>query len=368
MLNTDELIRRLDEQHATVMQSMSKNSDRLERLETRGLDLEQKLSGRRGSLGADQPQSLGAAVAASAELKTFQAQGRGLIKITVANAITSATGSAGALIAPDVRPEVVTMPRRPLRVRQLLQPGNTASNLVQFARQTVRTLNARPVTEGALKPESVIEYEQDEAKVRTIAHWVPASRQAIDDASQLQSLIDSDLRYGLDVEEEDQFLFGDGTGENLFGIVPQATAFAPPFVVDLPNDLDTILMAIAQVQLAGLPASGAVVNDMDWKRMQAIKDDSGQYFGAGPFGAAGNYAWQIPVVDSPAMPQGEFLVGAFALGAQVFDRMETEVLLSTEDRDNFVRNMVTVRAEKRLALAVKRPQAFVAGAFLGHTG
>ncbi|ELR5846176.1 phage major capsid protein, partial [Salmonella enterica] len=65
--------------------------------------------------------------------------------------------------------------------------------------------------------------------------------------------------------------------------------------------------------------------------------------------------------ETQAMTQNNFLTGAFSMAAQIFDRMEIEVLLSTENEDDFVKNMVTIRAEERLAMTVYRPEAFVTG-------
>jgi HK97 family phage major capsid protein len=179
----------------------------------------------------------------------------------------------------------------------------------------------------------------------------------------LRSTIDSEMTYGLQLAEEAQILFGDGSGQNLHGIVPQATAFSAPFAVEDQNRLDELLLAIAQVQQALLPATGIVLNDLDWFRMLATKDSQGRYIGDGPFGAQIAVAWTLPVSATPSMPAGEFLVGAFADGAQIFDRETVEVLISNEDADNFRKNLVTILAEERLALAVKRPQAFVYGTF-----
>ena len=63
------------------------------------------------------------------------------------------------------------------------------------------------------------------------------------------------------------------------------------------------------------------------------------------------------------MQPGTFLVGAFGIGAQLYDRMTMEILASTEDGSNFRQNLVTIRGERRVALAVKRPQAFITGTF-----
>ena len=71
--------------------------------------------------------------------------------------------------------------------------------------------------------------------------------------------------------------------------------------------------------------------------------------------------WGLPVAEADAMPAGSFLTGAFGLAAQIFDRMEADVMISTEDQDNFVRNMVTILGEERLALVVRRPAALIYG-------
>jgi HK97 family phage major capsid protein len=313
--------------------------------------------------------SLGNQVSESDQLKGWIANGaRGSVKINVKD-VTTASGSAGALIPVDNRQgDVVTLPRQRLTIRNLIAPGRTTSGLVSYPRQTGFTNNAGVVSEGATKPESEIAYTDEEAPVRTIAHWIHVSRQAMDDAPALSSLIDSDLRYGLALAEEEELLNGDGSGQHLDGLIANAAAFSPPFVISGPTMLDTILLAIAQSELAKIPATGIVVNDMDWRQMQSIKDSEGRYIGGGPFSQTPPTLWNLPVVATPAMAQDDFLVGNFNMAAQIFDRMDVEVLISSEDRSNFVENKLTVRAEQRLALAIKRPDALVYGDFGNISG
>jgi HK97 family phage major capsid protein len=364
MLSSAELAELVQQQHTAVMAAFQRGETRTGELDGRLRSIEQRMGRREGGDPAA-PRTWGGEVVASADYASFIGSGaRGSTRIKLPRAaITSAPNSAGAMIAPDRQSDVVVLPRRRLTVRQLLQPGQTASNLVQFTKQTLRSNQARPVTEGASKPESNYEFELAEAPVRTLAHWVPITRQAMDDAPQLQAVIDGELRYGLETIEETQILLGDGTGQNLHGLIPQATPYAPQFPVTGEQELDTILMAIAQAETSNVPATGIVLNDLDWRKMQALKDGEDRYLGAGPFGAVAPMLWNLPVVATPAMPAGEFLVGAFAIAAQIIDRAEIEVLLSSEDRDNFIKNMLTARAEERVALAVKIPQALVTGEF-----
>jgi HK97 family phage major capsid protein len=362
MTTTEELIRVVNANHQAIVAQADRTSNKLDELYERVRETDQKFESRRG-YGEQPTQSLGAEIVASDGYRAFVGQmgGRGSVKIPLKAALTSSSGSAGALIRPDRQSEVVTLPHQKLSVRDLLAPGRTASGVVEYTRVTGFTNSAAAVSEGAEKPESSLTFELVETTVKTIAHWIPVSRQAMDDAAQLQSLLDSEMRYGLRLAEEEQLLFGSGFGPNLNGLAIQATAYSAPFSVESETMLDTLLLAIAQAQQTKLPATGIIVNDLDWKRMQAIKDGEGRYVGGGPFGAQPNVAWTLPVVDTPSMPEGSFLVGAFAMAAQIFDRMDPEVLISSEDRDNFIKNMLTVRAEERLALAVKRPQALIYG-------
>ena len=118
-----------------------------------------------------------------------------------------------------------------------------------------------------------------------------------------------------------------------------------------------------QASLALFPANGIVIHPTEWARIELTKTSDGAYLFANPQGVAGPTLWGLPVVATQAMSGDDFLVGAFNMAATIWDRMDTEVLISSEDRDNFVKNMLTVRAEKRLGLAVYRPEALIYGDF-----
>jgi HK97 family phage major capsid protein len=336
-------------------------------------EIEQKIARRTGAGGPAAVRTWGQALVESEQFRsligTASQRGRAQIQLKhdrsdfeTKTVSSLTTGNAGSLVVPEFITDPVMLPRRVPTVRSLLAPGTTTSNTIYFVQQTARQLNAATVAEGATKPESDLTFAQATAPVRTIAHWMRASRQMLDDAAQLQSAVDGELRYGLMLEEEAQLLAGDGTGQNLLGLLPQATAFSAPWTATGDTAADTLLQAIAQSEIAMLPATGVVMNVSDWRRLIGLKDGMGRYLSNGPFGPAQpRLLWDLPLVPSLAMPAGHFLVGNFTVAAQIFDRMEVEVLLSTEDQDNFVKNLVTIRAEERLALAVKQPLALVYG-------
>jgi HK97 family phage major capsid protein len=364
LLQVKSEIVRIGDEHKNTL---ANHTERLNELSDRQRDVEQNIASRnfRGRGGANDADSLGERVINSAEYTAFGgSNARGKFSVRIKQAITSLSTSAGGMISPDHRPDVIALPRRRLTVRALLAPGNTNSNNVQYARQTTRTNNATVVTEGAKKPESAYAWTQADAPVRTIAHFVKASRQAMDDAPLLASTIDGELRYGLDLTEESQLLLGSGTGQNIFGIIPQATAYDTSRNGTGDTAFDTLAHAIAQAETALLPATGIVMNIDDLEALKLIKDGEGRYIGGGPFGPPITMVWGRPVVGTPVVTSGKFLVGAFLDGAQIFDRLEAEVLVSTENEDDFVKNLITVRAEERLALAVKRPTAFIYGDLL----
>lgn len=295
-----------------------------------------------------------------------QASPRGRVDMTFNAAITSLTtdadGSAGDLTQPYRVPGIVSRPDRELHMRDLITPGRTDTGIVEFVQETGFTNAAATVAEGAQKPESSLKYDLKNTSAKVIAHWIKASRQILSDAPQLASIIEGRLLYGLKFVEDAQILKGDGTGQNLLGIIPQATAYANSGVtVTAEQQMDKVRLAMLQVQLAEYPASGVVLNPIDWAVIETLKDSEGRYIIGDPQGTADKRLWGLPVVTTQAIDPDKFLVGAFKLGAQLFDRWLARVEVATENQDDFIKNMVTILAEERLALAVYRPEAFVYG-------
>lgn len=323
-----------------------------------------------GAGGDVQHQSLGAQFVNSDEVKAFlgKTTPRGRVDMTVQAAITSVTtdtdGAAGDLVQITRLAGVQALPQRRMTVRDLLTPGRMDGSALEYVKETGFTNNAGMVAETTKKPESTMKFDLVSTTAKVIAHYMKASRQILSDSSQLASLIDGRLRYGLAFKEEQQLLNGDGTGQNLLGIIPQATAFSAPFdPAGTETNIDNIRLAFLQAELAEFPSTGVVMNPIDWARIELTKDTTGRYIIGNPQGVIGATLWNRPVVTTQAIAVDKFLAGAFKLGAQIFDRWQARVEVATENEDDFVKNMVTILAEERLALAVYRPEAFVYGDF-----
>lgn len=325
-----------------------------------------------GAAGGGQAaaQSVGEQVTASEEYQAFATNPRGTFRMGVQAAIGSGGNSAGDLIVPDRVPGVVAPGLRRLTIRDLLNWGRTVSNSIEFVRELQFTNNAAPVSENPTngKPQSNITFEADSAPVVTVAHFIHASKQILADVAMLQSYIDGRLRYGLKLVEEEQLLKGSGTGLNIDGIYTQATNFVNPGVtVQAETRIDRLRLALLQVELSEYWADGIVLSPLDWAAIELTKTADNAYLFSNPRAQTLPGLWGRNVVPTQAMDAGDFLVGAFGggLAVQGWDREDANVVISLEDRDNFIKNMATIRAEERLALTVYRPSAFVKGGFDG---
>lgn len=282
------------------------------------------------------------------------------IKATITSATTDANGSAGDLVTPQ-RDTLLNMPRRRLTIRNLLNVVQVTSGSVEYPQQTGRVNNAGMVAEAAAKPQSDLKFDMKTTPIRTIAHWVKASKQILEDAPQLRDLIDGELRYGLSLVEEAQLLNGDGTGQNLNGMIPQATPFTAPITISAANEIDNIGLAILQASLTNIPPDGIVLHPSDWWRMRLTKNADGEYILGKPGDIVQPSLFGLPVVPTEAMTVDKFLVGAF--NAQtLYDRWAARVEVGFEN-DDFTRNLVTILGEERIGFAAKRPEALIYGDF-----
>jgi HK97 family phage major capsid protein len=270
------------------------------------------------------------------------------------------------------RDPIVIPPMRTKRVRDLFPVRTTNAQVIEYFRMTGFTNNAAAVaqrnndnTNFGIKPQSSFTFVGEQAPVRTIAHWEAAHRNVLADEPQLRSIIDNELMYGLRLQEDAQILAGDGTGENLQGVLTttgiQTYDWSDGATLPVADTkVDAIRRAATLSFLAYYEPTGVVLHPNDWEDMELAKDDNGQYLVAVSVALGGEpKLWRIPVVETPAMTEGTALVGAFGTGAQLYDREQASIRISEQHSDFFVRNAIVILAEQRLALAVKRPEAFV---------
>lgn len=332
-------------------------------------DLEQKMA-RGGGNDREGAKSIGQQFVESEGFKGFEATGfsksaRGgdlQIKATLTSATTDAAGSVGDAVNQTRLPGILPLPQRRMTVRDLLSQGRMDGSTLEYVKETGFTNSAAPVAEGSAKPESDLKFDLVTTSAKVIAHWMKASKQILGDVSQLRSVIDERLLYGLAYAEEQQLLNGSGTGQNLLGIIPQASAYAAPITIAGATSIDQMRLAMLQAALAEYPATGHVMNPIDWAFIETLKDSQGRYIIGNPQGTASPTLWSLPVVTTQAIAVDKFLTGAFKLGAQVFDRWDARVETGYVN-DDFTKNLVTILAEERLALAVYRPEAFIYGDF-----
>ncbi|MCK4957745.1 MAG: phage major capsid protein [Planctomycetes bacterium] len=294
--------------------------------------------------------------------------------------ITSLSTSAGPLIRPDRDPEVYRNPNRPTRIKDLIPSIPTASGSVEVMRQLVFTNAAAPQGtvagqgggEFVAKAQSNITWSLETYTVKTIAHWLPASRQALKDAPMLQGLIDTDLTYGLELENDEQLLFGDGTGQNVTGImvdtdVPTVGEIAVGTAVGdrAAAMIDHIRSAITNCQTNEYyNMTGVVLNPVDWETLETAKATDGHYLMIQfPSQGAEEVIWRVPVVVTNAMTVDNFVVGDWTMGAKVYENEDVTIRVSESHADYFVKNGVAILAEERYAMAVTRPFAFTKGLF-----
>ncbi|MDA8522316.1 phage major capsid protein [Acidovorax sp. NCPPB 4044] len=355
-----------------AVQKVDKVEKSLDKINAEVAELAKKATGLLGDAG-NQRKSLGQLAAASDAARNYKG---GTVELcTMAGplfakaALTSGAASAGAFIQPERLPGLITAPDTPPTVRDLFMSVSVASGSIEWVREKLFTNNAGPQNgEGAAKPESAITFEKKSTPVETIAHWIPISRQVLADVPQLQGLVDGRLRQGLKMKEDLQLLLGDGTNGNLLGLIPQSTVYSsagmPAVANGMPGytKIDHMRWAFLQVARAQYPATFSVLSLEDWAVIQMMKTSEGAYIFGTPTDGAAPRIWGKTVVESHNLAANNFLAGS-AFAATVYDREEVSVRVAEQHADFFIKNMVAMLCEERLALTVERPQAMVAGVF-----
>jgi HK97 family phage major capsid protein len=288
--------------------------------------------------------------------------------------------SAGAFVVNERTDIVEFLGRKPLTLRNLVSNRRTTSDTVEFVQESSHTNAAAPVAEatsaaartaaantstgavtftnasgGGYKPEGSWAFAVVQANVKTIAEWVPVTKRALADVAQLEGLINDQLSADVAEAEENQLLNGDGSGENFTGIANTSGIQTQAFATDI---FTSVRKGITKLRTVGrVNPTAILMNPADAESVDLTKDGNNQYYYGGPQALGQRTLWGVPVIESESQTAGFATLGDFTK-AVVWDREQTTVTMTDSHSDFFVRNLVAVLAEERLAFGVTRPTAF----------
>jgi HK97 family phage major capsid protein len=290
--------------------------------------------------------------------------------------ITGQTSNAGgSLLVPEQIAGIDVAPQLPLGLFGLVTIGSTSARSVQYRRLLSRTIRAAAVKEaassgdidgstvtalqGGLKPESDLLFEAAVAAVSTFAHLIPMTRDELDDAEGLASVINTEMRSGVEREAERQIAKGTGTNDQLLGIynTPGIAAYTQGTTdADEPR-VDAIHRVITLLALAGYYPSAVGMHPTDWQEIRLSKDANGNYIYGPPSQVGPVQVWGVPVVQTIAIDAGAPIVAEWTR-AEYRVRSGVQTFLSDSHKDWFARNLLALLAEMRGMLLIRRPQAF----------
>jgi HK97 family phage major capsid protein len=299
-------------------------------------------------------------------------EGKSIFSLSAGTHTHQALGSAQDLGITEAQ-------RRKWHVRDLFPSAKTKSAVLLGIRETGWVNNAAQVPERraadgvssptgldtdvfAKAPRSKLKLEPVAFPIAEIAHLLDGHKNILSDEPRLRTFINSRLVEGVKFAEDYDLLHSQGgDGTSIVGL------FNTPGVqqyVGKNTDKFSIQMrrAMTKALLAEYEPTGVVLSPTMWEEVEVETDDNGAFRVALQVAVgAQKRVWRINVVETTAMPDAQYLLGSFGMGAQLYDRENVSVTVSSENADNFERGVLTFRADERVALEVSRPESFVIG-------
>lgn len=260
-------------------------------------------------------------------------------------------------------PGIISSPSRRLIVESLIPHIPVTAGAMDMVKENSFTNGAASVAEGGAKPESTFEFEKYNVSLETVAHWTKISEQLAADAPAVAAFINARMQYGLQNKIDGQIITGTGTSGQISGFLKSGnhTDYSSLITIETGDTLiDFAAKIMAELEAAEYLPEYIVLNPKDWTALTLLKDTQKRYILGGPGSASEKQLWGVPVRTTSAMTQGKYLIADFGLGAAILDRQELSVDIDRE-KDDFTKNLLTIRVERRLALAVLDAGAVAGG-------
>lgn len=346
-------------------ESLVAQTEKQGELQARILELEQRAvaggSNKKQSSGTPDHNIVSASVIEADGISAFRAGQKSTGKMRVDTGLRAAvtnpnkgtTGSTSYPTAPVRAPGIQGIPQPRLSLLDVLPVVPVEGSTYEFVQLDGYLSGAAyQVKEGDEKSEGELPTKLSRAEIATIATWIPASLQVLNDNTQLEDQIGLLMSVGVRQKLEAELLVGDGGPGEILGFIAQAPAAG----ITTGKPVDRIGLALTDLKAAGWNPNVVVMNPRDWFAIESERADEGdgQYVIGTPRDPAPPSLWGTPVVVTMGMPEGNALVLDTTTTA-LLDRQEVTVEASRMDGDNFRRNLVTILAELRAGLAVYAP-------------
>lgn len=277
--------------------------------------------------------------------------------------VVSPAISRNTIAAPYQVQGIWGAPEQQLIVENLIPHIPVSSSAVEYLKHTGFTNNAGVVAEGAAKAESTFEFDLATANVVTVAHWTKITEQLAADAPAVTAYINAKMLYGLQLKVDNQIISGTGTSTQLGGFLKSGNHTDYSSAVTVPtgaNLMDFALLIKTKLDTLGYPPKVLLLNPADWAGLALLKDAQKRYLLGGPAGVTTKSLWGLPVETSASVPSGKYIMADFALGSTIYDRQEVALEIDREG-DDFRKNLLTIRVERRLGLGVEDAAAIAGG-------
>lgn len=280
--------------------------------------------------------------------------------------ITPAASFTGEVVPAEYKPGIIEETLSTTHVRDLLGAGSTSSSVWRYIEQTAGEGAFGNVAAGGDKPQIDYDFEAKDANVRKIAGFARVAEEVLEDVDGMPTFLARKLSQDLRLREDNQFLFGDGTGQNLTGLSVNAATFTANQADSNATIIDLIISVMSFLEGGNYMPNGILLNPRNWWSIYLAKDSTGAYLMQQLITRDGGMLriGGVPVFKNTAVTVGTYFVGDWIDGAEIRDRKGLEVRFFEQDADNVTKNLVTIVAEERLAFPIYKPESFVYGNIL----
>lgn len=322
----------------------------------------------------DTKMDYGSRFVASDEFKSFKSALRDRnasirLELAAAPETTQASNSATRTsLAQPYEAGIVTDPRQVLAIESLFGKINIDVNAYQYIKYgfvtTETATGPAVVSEGSAKPESNYSGTIETGTIKTLAHWTKMTEQMIADNGNIVTFINDDMQYQLNKVIDAQIVNGTGSGQ-LKGLSASGnyTDYITGAGIDTGDTvIDLILKVKTKMEAANIRNISLLLNPVDWCKVLCSKNVNKDYLIPGIVDIPQQRIWGVPVILSGSVTSGKFHMGNFYEGGKIFERQGVTVEMARSG-DDFEKNLMTLRVERRLDFAVVQPKALAYGDF-----